>query len=306
MWRLRRSGGKAVRSFPGAQILSDGNFWGLGLVICLLWWLGGCATVPYTGRQQLLMVSQGQELALGYQAFEQVKRSSMPARDPRLQEVARRVGERLARAANRPDFRWEFVVIENPKANAFCLPGGKVGIYTGLFRYIQTDADLATVVSHEAAHVLARHAGERLSQNQLAQLGGMGLGLAMMGAHPVTAQTAMLGYGLGTQYGVLLPYNRQQETEADRIGMILMAKAGYDPAQGVDFWRRFAYAKRDKMSMPGFLSSHPSDGDRIRAMEASLMEAKRYYQPQLAENTPEEISRTASPWQGHENRFIKQ
>jgi predicted Zn-dependent protease len=306
MWRQRPIGGKKVRFLPGTHLLSDGNFWGLGLVICCLWWLGGCATVPYTGRQQLLMVSQGQEISLGYQAFEQVKRSSMPARDPRLQEMARRVGERLARAANRPDFRWEFVVLENPKANAFCLPGGKVGIYTGLFRYIQSDADLATVVSHEAAHVLARHAGERLSQNQLAQLGGMGLGFAMMGTNPMAAQTAMLGYGLGTQVGVLLPYNRKQEHEADQIGLILMAKAGYDPAAAVDFWRRFAYAKQDNMAMPGFLSSHPSDGDRIRAMEASLLEAKRYYQPQLAEIPQREIQNTASPWQGHRNTLVKQ
>jgi predicted Zn-dependent protease len=306
VWRHRRICEGRERSPIWRQLLGDGNLWGLGLIICLVWWLGGCSTVPYTGRQQLLMVSQGQELALGYQAFEQVKRSSMPARDRRLQEMAQRVGERLARAANRPDFRWEFVVIENPKANAFCLPGGKVGIYTGLFRYVQSDADLATVVSHEAAHVLARHAGERLSQSQLAQLGGMGLGLAMMGSNPMAAQTAMLGYGLGTQMGVLLPYNRKQEYEADQIGLILMAKAGYDPTQAVDFWRRFAYAKRDKMSMPGFLSSHPSDGDRIRAMEASLMGARRYYNPQLAENMSPEFLRTASPWQGHENKLIKQ
>jgi predicted Zn-dependent protease len=286
--------------------VGDENFWALCLVVGVLWWLAsGCSTVPYTGRQQLLMVSQGQELALGYQAFEQVKRSSMPARDPRLQEMARRVGERLARAADRPDFRWEFVVIENPRANAFCLPGGKVGIYSGLFKYVQTDADLATVVSHEAAHVLARHAGERLSQSQLAQLGGLGLGLAMMGANPYAGQTAMLGYNLGTQYGVLLPYNRKQEYEADRIGLILMAKAGYDPAQGIDFWRRFAHAKGDKIALPGFLSSHPSDGDRIRAMEASLVEARRYYNPQLAENAPGEMQRTASPWQGHENKLTK-
>jgi predicted Zn-dependent protease len=286
--------------------VGDENFWALCLVVGVLWWLAsGCSTVPYTGRQQLLMVSQGQELALGYQAFEQVKRSSMPARDPRLQEMARRVGERLARAADRPDFRWEFVVIENPRANAFCLPGGKVGIYSGLFKYVQTDADLATVVSHEAAHVLARHAGERLSQSQLAQLGGLGLGLAMMGANPYAGQTAMLGYNLGTQYGVLLPYNRKQEYEADRIGLILMAKAGYDPAQGIDFWRRFAYAKGDKMALPGFLSSHPSDADRIRAMEASLMEAKRYYNPQLAEQYENLVVRqTDASWREHRNMLV--
>jgi predicted Zn-dependent protease len=306
MWWQENISGRRAHPLSGTRLFDDGNFWGLCLVIGLLLWLSGCATVPYTGRQQLLMVSQGQEISLGYQAFEQVKRRSRPAMNPELQAVAQRVGARLARAANRPDFHWEFVVLEDPRtANAFCLPGGKVGIYTGLFRYIRSDADLATVVAHETAHVLARHAGERLSQSQLAQLGGLGLGLAMMGANPYAGQTAMLGYNLGTQYGVLLPYNRQQEYEADRIGLILMAKAGYDPAAAVDFWRRFAYEKRSKFQAPAFLSSHPSDGDRIRAMEASLVEAKRYYHPQLADNMSRELQKTASPWQGHENRPIR-
>jgi predicted Zn-dependent protease len=299
-----RGGSRRRKSPEGAPFAFDGDFWALCLVVGVVLWLSGCSTVPYTGRQQLLMVSQGQEISLGYQAFEQVKRQSRPARDPRLHEVTRRVGERLARAADRPDFRWEFVVLEHPQANAFCLPGGKVGVYSGLFKYIQNDTDLATVISHETAHVLARHAGERLSQSQLAQLGGLGLGMAMMGAAPAAGQTAMLGYNLGTQYGVLLPYNRKQEYEADRIGLILMAKAGYDPAQAVDFWRRFAYAKRDKMSMPAFLSSHPSDGERIRAMEASLAEAQRYYQPQFANHSRPETHQPASPWQGHENRPV--
>lgn len=298
------SAGWSRRPFQEA-LAGDKNFWALCLVIWILWWLSGCATVPYTGRQQLLMTSQGQEIALGYQAFEQVKRHSRPSQDPRLQEMARRVGERLARAAERPDFRWEFVVLENPKANAFCLPGGKVGIFTGLFRYIRSDEDLATIIGHETAHVLARHAGERLSQAQLAQLGGLGLGLAMMGTNPYAAQTAMLGYSLGTQYGVLLPYSRQQEYEADRIGLILMAKAGYDPAKGVDFWRRFAQAKQDRLTLPAFLSSHPSDHDRIRAMEASLAEAQRYYRPQVAEQPRPEIPATSSPWQGHQHKPIR-
>ncbi len=306
MWREGKIGRRKMHPLAETRFLGDGNFWALCLVVGCLWWLSGCATVPYTGRQQLLMVSQNQEISLGYQAFEQVKRRSRPAQDPRLWEMTRRVGERLARAANRPDFRWEFVVLEDPRtANAFCLPGGKVGIYTGLFKYIQSDADLATVIAHETAHVLARHAGERLSQTQLANLGGMGLGLAMMGGNPYTAQTGMLGYNLGTQMGVLLPYNRKQEYEADRIGLILMGKAGYDPVQAVDFWRRFAYAKRDKLAMPAFLSSHPSDGDRIRAMEASLLEAKRYYHPQLAEHSKLEFQKTASPWQGHRNMLTK-
>lgn len=250
---------------------------GLG-VICL--GLAACGTAPYTGRQQLLLVSQEKELALGYQAFEQVKWRSRPARDPALQERAQRVGWRLARAANRPDFRWEFVVFENDQvANAFCLPGGKVGIYTGLFRYIESDADLAAIIAHEAAHVLARHAGERLSHHRLAQVGGLalGVGLAAAGTHPVGSQAALLGYSLGSQVGVLLPYSRLQEAEADRIGLILMAKAGYDPELALKFWERFATAKRGQVRLPEFLSSHPSDESRIQSIRAALVEARRYY-----------------------------
>jgi metalloendopeptidase OMA1, mitochondrial len=304
MWRQRNIGDSRMQTFSGSVLVGDLNFWALCLVIgCLAWLSSGCATAPYTGRQQLLMVSQEKEISLGYQAFEQVKRRYPPARDPRLHAQVQRVGARLAKAADRPDFRWEFVVLEAPNtANAFCLPGGKVGIYTGLFKYIHSDADLATVISHEVAHVLARHAGERLSQAQLANLGGMGLGLAMMGANPFAAQTAMLGYGLGTQVGVLLPYNRKQEYEADRIGMILMGKAGFDPALAVDFWRRFAQGKQGKMQMPGFLSSHPSDSDRVRAMKASLPEARGYYNPRLADAPMQpDIVNTASPWREHQN-----
>lgn len=272
------------------------------LLMLLTAW--GCSTVPYTGRTQVLMVSQDQELRLGYQAFEQIKYRSRPARDPRMQEAVQRVGQRLAQAAGRPDFRWEFVVIEDPSPNAFCLPGGKVGVYSGLFRYLKNDADLATVLSHETAHVLARHAGERLSHNMLAQMGGTGLNVALagMGAAPGAGQLAMLGYGLGTQMGLLLPYSRKQEFEADRIGLILMAKAGYDPALGVDFWKRFAQAKGDRARLPAFISTHPADADRIRNLEAGLAEARRYYQ------APAEVRDYAAmppspptPWQGHRN-----
>jgi len=264
--------------------------------------LGGCSTVPYTGRTQILMVSQDQELRLGYQAFEQIKHRSRPARDPRLTEAVERVGRRLAQVAGRPDFRWEFVVIDDPTPNAFCLPGGKVGVYSGLFRYLKNDADLATVISHEAAHVLARHAGERLSHQMLAQMGGTGLNLALagMGASPAAGQLAMLGYGLGTQVGLLLPYSRQQEFEADRIGLILMAKAGYDPALGVEFWKRFAQVREGRVRPPAFVSTHPSDAERIRNLEAALAEARRYH------TAPAEVRDYAtlsspSSWQEHRN-----
>lgn len=261
----------------------------------------GCATAPYTGRKQVLMVSQEKELSLGYQAFKQIKKQSEPSKDQALQARVRRVGERIAKAADRPDYRWEFIVFEDDKnANAFCLPGGKVGIYTGLFKYIKNDADLATVISHEAAHALARHAGERLSQGTLAQLGGtaLGIGLSALGVSPTAGRVAMQGYGLGTKLGILLPYNRVQESEADRIGLILMAKAGYDPESALEFWQRFATGKKDKAQLPQFLSTHPSDANRIQNIRAHLPEARRYY---LAKKKKSPL--TAAPlWSAHRNQ----
>ena len=148
------------------------------------------------------------------------------------------VGRRIADAAQRPDYRWEFVVFEGKEANAFCLPGGKVGIFTGILKYTRDEAGMATVISHEVAHALARHAGERLSQSMLAQAGGLGLGAALGGVGGLAGTAIMQGYSLGTQLGILLPYSRTQESEADHVGLILMAKAGYDPAQALEFWKR--------------------------------------------------------------------
>jgi predicted Zn-dependent protease len=270
--------------------------------LILLAWLvlAGCATTPYTGRKQVLMVSPQQEQSLGYQAFADIRRQSKAAQDPALQARVREVGERIARAASRPDFHWEFVVFQDDKmANAFCLPGGKVGIYTGLFKYIHSDADLATVISHEVAHALARHAGERLSQGRLAQAGGLalGIGLSALGVSPGASQVAMQGYGLGTKVGVLLPYSRVQESEADHIGLILMAKAGYDPRSALQFWERFASGKKDKGQTPQFLSTHPSDANRIQNIKTFLPEAERYYMAKRGDPSP------ATPaWSTHRNR----
>jgi predicted Zn-dependent protease len=263
--------------------------------------LAGCATAPYTGRKQVLMVSQEKEMSLGYQAFKQIKKQSRPSQDQALQERVRRVGERIAQAADRPDFQWEFVVFEDDKeANAFCLPGGKVGIYTGLFKYIKNDSDLATVISHEVAHALARHAGERISQGTLAQLGGtaLGIGLGALGVSPTAGRVAMQGYGLGTQLGVLLPYSRVQESEADRIGLILMAKAGYDPELALQFWERFATGKKDKAQVPQFLSTHPSDATRIQNMRTHLPEARQYYGAKQENHPPAD----APLWSAHRNQ----
>lgn len=261
--------------------------------------LTGCSTAPYTGRKQVLMVSPEKEQALGYQAFADIRRHSQPAQDPALQARLRAVGERIAKAANRPDYHWEFVVFQDDKmANAFCLPGGKVGIYTGLFKYIHSDADLATVISHEVAHALARHAGERLSQGRVAKAGGLALsiGLAALGVGSDAGWAAMQGYGLGTKLGVLLPYSRVQESEADRIGLILMAKAGYNPESALQFWERFATGKKDKAQVPQFLSTHPSDATRIQTMRTFVPEAERYYTAKK-QNSPK-----APGWSTQQNR----
>jgi metalloendopeptidase OMA1, mitochondrial len=272
------------------------------LMLAVVWTvLSGCATTPYTGRKQVLMVSQEQELALGFQAFKQIKGKSRPSQDQALQARVQKVGERIAKAADRPEFQWEFVVFnDDQNANAFCLPGGKVGIYTGLFKYIKSDEDLATVISHEAAHALARHGGERLSQGKLAQIGGtaLGVGLAALGVGGTASQVAMTGYGLGTKVGVLLPYSRIQEAEADRIGLILMAKAGYDPESAVHFWKRFATGKKDKAQVPQFLSTHPSDDTRIQKMRTYLDEARQYY---VARNENPRAP-AAAQWSAHQNR----
>jgi metalloendopeptidase OMA1, mitochondrial len=271
------------------------------LLLAMAWGLvAGCATAPYTGRKQVLMVSQEQELSLGYQAFKQIKGKSRPSQDQALQARVRRVGERIAQAADRPDYQWEFIVFDDDKnANAFCLPGGKVGIYTGLFKYLKSDGDLATVISHEAAHALARHAGERLSQSTLAQMGGtaLSIGLGALGVSPTAGRVAMQGYGLGTQVGVLLPYSRVQESEADRIGLILMAKAGYDPELAVQFWERFATGKKDQAQVPQFLSTHPSDATRIQNIRAHLPEARQYYTAKQENPAPE-----APFWSAHRNQ----
>jgi len=253
----------------------------LWLSLGLIFLASACATAPYTGRRQLMMVPQTSEISMGYQAFNDAKRKFRLSPDPEANLMLTRVGQRIAAAANRPDFRWEFAVFQDDKmANAFCLPGGKVGVFTGIFKYTKDEAGLATVVSHEAAHAIARHAGERMSQGLLAQAGGLGLSLGLGGINPYAADAIMQAYGLGANFGVLLPYSRAQEYEADKIGLILMAKAGYDPAAALDFWQRMQAHQKDGFRPPQFLSPHPNDENRLKAMRDYLPTASKYYHPQ--------------------------
>ncbi len=245
-----------------------------------LWLLGnGCATAPYTNRSQFIVVSQSQENSLGVQAYKEVLSKAKITHDPTLVDPVREVGERIAKAANMPGHQWEFSVIDDPKTvNAFALPGGKIAVYTGLFPVAQDSAGLAAVLAHEVGHVLARHAAERMSQNMAVQVVATGLSVGLGSQSPAAREGIMQAFGLGAQVGVLLPFSRTQEAEADHIGLILMAKAGYDPHAALELWRRFE--KDEKQTPPEYLSTHPSYGTREHNISQWLPEAERYYQPE--------------------------
>lgn len=231
-----------------------------------------CATTPYTGRNQLMLVSEGQEKSLGEEAYRHILRDSVISSDPETLRIVRRVGERIARAANKPDYNWDFRVINDPEmVNAFCVPGGKVAVYTGIFPVARDEAGLAVVLGHEVAHALARHSGERISQSQL-----IGAGLAIAGATGVNPQLLQL-LGLGATVGAILPFGRSQESEADHIGLVLMAKAGYDPRVSIDVWERME--GKGRKGPPEFLSTHPSYETRTQNLRSWMPEALAFYQP---------------------------
>lgn len=239
--------------------------------------LVGCATVPYTNRSQLLMTSESEEVELGADVYREVLKKEKVVTDPAIVAPVREVGKRIAAVANRPDYEWEFNVIDAPKvANASVLPGGKVLVYSGLFAVAQDTAGLAAVLAHEVGHAIARHGGERMSQGTMVQLGQMVLGtaVAFSDSSPAAKQGIMAAFGLGAQYGVMLPFSRSQESEADHIGMILMAKAGYDPEAALRLWERFA--SQGGGAPPEFLSTHPSYTTRQQTISGWLPEARGY------------------------------
>jgi len=241
----------------------------------------GCSTVPVTGRRQLNIVSSGEETQLGLSAFDQMKTNTPVSHDPAANEIVQRVGKRIAAIAGKdlPNAQWEFVVFDSKEANAFCLPGGKVGVYSGILPITKDDAGLATVLGHEIGHAVAHHGAERMSEAQVLQKVGEYGGSAV--GSGATHDAVMLAYGGITKYGRELPHSRAQESEADHIGIIFMAKAGYDPSQAVSFWERFsAYNKQQGATQSWyskFLSTHPLDSQRIAALKKLLPEAQAEY-----------------------------
>jgi len=249
----------------------------VGLGMCaLLVVAAACATVPYTERSQFMLVPHSQEVALGAEAYRELLAHAVLLNDPRLLTPVREVSDRVAHVADKPQYQWEVNIIDDDSMiNAFALPGGKIGVYTGLLPLAHDTGGLATVIGHEVAHALARHAGERMSQGLLLQVGAVGLSVALGAQSPATRDAIMQAFGLGAQLGVILPFSRSQEAEADRIGLIVMAEAGYDPRGALDLWKRFETAG-DRVP-PEFLSTHPSYGTRQRNLESWLPEALPHY-----------------------------
>ena len=242
------------------------------LLIFVLLFIASCVSAPYTGRSQLMLVSERDEVASGQLAYRQILRDSVSTSDQEALRMVRAVGERIAAAANKPDYRWEFRIINDPETvNAFCVPGGKVAVYTGLFPIARDEAGLAVVLGHEVAHALLRHAGERMSQAEV-----LGAGMAVAGASGINPQI-LQALGLGASVGVILPFSRSQESEADHVGLILMAKAGYDPRVALEVWDRMA--RKEKGAPPAFLSTHPGYETRVQQLRSFMPEALSYYQP---------------------------
>lgn len=238
----------------------------------------GCETVPITGRSQLLILPESQELQMGLSSYQEVLKKSTVSSDPDLNAQLTRVGQRIAAATGKTDYQWEFKVIESPQVNAFCLPGGKVAVYTGILPITRDDAGLAAVLGHEAAHATARHGGERLTQQLGVQVGLAASSLAL-GSNPALAQQVTSLLGAGASVGLLLPWGRAQESEADHLGLIYMAKAGYHPSAARELWVRMDEAARGRPQPPEFLSTHPSAPTRIKQIEGWIPEALTYYQP---------------------------
>lgn len=239
-----------------------------------------CGTVPYTGRSQLQLMSPEQESQLGAQAYQQTLAKARLSSNAASSEMVARVGSRIAAVAGHPEYKWEYRLIQDDKqVNAFALPGGKVAVYTGILPITRDENGLAAVLGHEIGHVIARHGGERVSQQMLVNVGLETTMAALSRGNPATVQAVASLLGAGATVGVLLPWSRAQESEADHLGLILMAKAGFDPHAARDLWVRMAAASGGSGKPPEFLSTHPSEPTRIRQIEAWMPEAMQYYHP---------------------------
>jgi predicted Zn-dependent protease len=245
-----------------------------------------CALVPLTGRRQLSLVSEADMLSTSFVEYDKFmnenKSSTNSSESNRVKEVGRRIQSAVTTYFERNNltqelkgFAWEFNLIESKEVNAWCMPGGKVVVYSGILPVTENETGLAVVMGHEIAHAVAKHSNERMSQALVADLGGQTLAAALQQKPQQTQQLWMSLFGAGVQLGAVLPYSRVQESEADRLGLIFMAMAGYDPNASLSFWQRMSQNAGTKP--PEFLSTHPSDENRIKKIKSEIPEAMKYY-----------------------------
>ncbi len=248
--------------------------------------LSACSTVPLTNRRQFTAIPSQQMVALGVQSYQQVLKQEDVSSDQSDISAIRRVGKRITQAVEDylrqidrerivANYNWQFNLLEGNQINAWALPGGKIAFYEGIMPICKNDNGIAVVMAHEIAHAIADHANERMSQQLSLQLGGMALSQALKDENENTVQLAMTAFGLGSQLGVLLPYSRKHEQEADELGLYFMAMAGYDPREAPRLWERMKQASPNRT--PEFLSTHPNPENRIRFLKRKMNKAMEYY-----------------------------
>jgi len=254
---------------------------------CVLLTLSACSTVPITGRSQLSLIPGSSMLSMSLQQYDDFLKEHKVSSNKEQTAMVKRVGARVQAAVESyfassglqrqlANYQWEFNLVEDKQVNAWCMPGGKVVVYSGLLPVAKDDAGLAVVMGHEIAHAIAEHGNERMSQGLLAQMGGVALSTALSTQPAATKELWMSAYGAGAQYGAILPYGRMQESEADHLGLVFMTMAGYDPNAAIPFWERMAAGKSGQ-APPEFLSTHPSSDTRIANIRRLIPEVQRKY-----------------------------
>jgi predicted Zn-dependent protease len=262
------------------------------LILCSV--LYSCKTVPLTGRRQFSLVPASTMNSLAATSYKETLASSKISTHEEYTAMVQNTGTRIRKAVEDylasinkssliKDFAWEFVLIDDQTVNAWAMPGGRIAFYEGIMPICETEAGVAVVMGHEIAHAIANHSGERMSQSLLTQMGGMSLAVAMKDKPETTQSLALAAFGAGASVGILLPYSRKHEYEADRLGTIFMAMAGYDPNEAPKFWERMRALSGNK-STSDFLSTHPADEKRIAELQKIIPEAMKYYKPFINNN----------------------
>lgn len=259
------------------------------LYFLMIFVLIGCATVPITGRKQLSLIPNSQLLPLSYTSYQDVLKQSKLSNNQEQVTMIKTVGSHIQLAVEKfmtdnkmadklDGYEWEFNLIEEDIINAWCMPGGKVAFYTGILPVCQGETGVAVVMGHEIAHAIANHGSERMSQGLMQELGGVALAVAVKDKPEETQALFFTAYGIGTTYGAMLPYSRLHESESDKLGLIFMAMAGYDPHEAPEFWKRMD-AMAGSPPVPEWMSTHPSPEHRIEALNEYMPTAMKYYNP---------------------------